>query len=184
MKKTVLWVEDDADDVLLIGRAIRKAGLEQPALARDGTEAVAYLSGSGEYADRDAHPFPSLILLDLKLPKMSGFEVLQWIRERAEVCRVPVVMFTSSKERADIDRAYELGANAYLVKSVDHNNLVEALKRMRDFWLDLNVTPTRPTQEIAISVCPPGEPERGGTLGGHRPLGPGASGLETLQLRT
>ena len=156
MKNTVLWVEDDADDVLLIGRAIRKAGLDRPALARDGQEAVAYLSGSGEYADRDAHPFPSLILLDLKLPRISGFEVLQWIRERPEVRRVPVVMFTSSQEKADIDRAYELGANAYLVKSVDHEHLVEALKRVRNFWLDLNVNPTSPIHENAAPVSGPG----------------------------
>jgi len=152
MSNTVLWVEDDADDVLLIGRAIRKAGLDQPALARDGREAVAYLSGSGEFADREAHPFPSLILLDLKLPKMSGFEVLQWIRERPELRRIPVVMFTSSKEKADVDRAYDLGANAYLLKSVDHEDLVQALTRVREFWLDLNVNPTRPTPEIAARV--------------------------------
>src|SRR6185436_11152458 len=152
MSNTVLWVEDDADDVLLIGRALRKAGLDQPALARDGREAVAYLSGDGKYADRAAHPFPSLILLDLKLPKMSGFEVLRWIRERPEVCRVPVVMFTSSRERADIDRAYDLGANGYLIKSVDHDDLVEALKRVRKFWLDLNINPARPVHEIAIPI--------------------------------
>jgi CheY-like chemotaxis protein len=163
MKNAVLWVEDDADDVLLIGRAILKAGLKPPALARDGREAVAYLSGSGGYADRVAHPFPSLILLDIKLPKMSGFEVLQWIRERPEIRRVPVVMFTSSKERADIDRAYELGANAYLVKSVDHDHLVEALKRVRNFWLDLNLTPTQPLQESAASVWPPGSLNNGGS---------------------
>jgi CheY-like chemotaxis protein len=152
MNTTLLWVEDDADDVLLIGRAILKAGLDHPALARDGREAVAYLSGSGKFADRNAYPFPSLILLDLKLPKMSGFEVLQWIREHAEVCRTPVVMFTSSKERADIDRAYDLGANGYLLKSVDHDDLVEALKRVREFWLDLNINPTRPVHEIAIPI--------------------------------
>lgn len=167
MNGTVLWVEDNADDVLLIGRAIRKAGLDQPALARDGSEAVAYLSGTGKFVDRDAHPFPSLILLDLKLPKMSGFEVLQWIREHPEVCRIPVVMFTSSKERTDIDRAYDLGANAYLLKSVDHDDLVKALTRVREFWLDLNIHPTRPVHGITIPMSELGSP------GGNQVILPG-----------
>ena len=152
MSHTMLWVEDDADDVLLIGRAIRKAGLPVPAVVRDGKEAVEYLSGSGKYADRAAHPFPSIILLDLKLPRMSGFEVLAWIRERTELCRIPVIMFTSSQERMDVDRAYALGANAYLVKSVDHEDLVEALKRVQAFWLDLNLPPSLPVQEVGVST--------------------------------
>ncbi len=152
MTTTILWIEDDPDDVLLIGRAIRKAGLDQPSLVRDGREAVAYLSGTGPYADRGAHPFPALILLDLKLPKMSGFEVLQWIREHEETSRIPVVMFTSSRERADVDRAYGLGANAYLLKSVDHDDLVEALRRFRSFWLELNLNPGEPGHGIAAAA--------------------------------
>ncbi|HLY76215.1 MAG TPA: response regulator [Planctomycetota bacterium] len=149
---TILWVEDDADDVLLITRAIQKAGLAQPALARDGREAVDYLSGSGKYADRNAFPFPSIILLDLKLPKMSGFEVLQWIRQHPNFCRIPVIMFTSSRERIDVDRAYKLGANAYLLKSVDHRDLVEALKRLRAFWMDLALHPTLSVQASGVTV--------------------------------
>lgn len=144
MSQTILWVEDDRDDAFLIGRAIRKAGLDQPMLVTDGREAVEYLSGSGKYGDRGAHPLPSLILLDLKLPKMSGFEVLQWVRGNPAFRRIPVIMFTSSKEKVDVDRAYELGANAYLLKSVDYQNLVEALKVVRAFWLDLNLSPTLP----------------------------------------
>ena len=154
MTAKILWVEDDPDDILLIGRAIRKAGLDQPALARDGREAVAYLSGTGPYADRSAHPFPTLVLLDLKLPKMSGFEVLQWIREHEETSRLPVIMFTSSQEKVDIDRAYDLGANAYLLKSVEHDHLVEALQRVRSFWLDLNLNPGAPGHEIAAPARP------------------------------
>jgi CheY-like chemotaxis protein len=155
MTAKILWVEDDPDDVLLIGRAIRKAGLEPPALVRDGGEAVAYLSGSGRYADRGVHPFPTLILLDLKLPRMSGFEVLRWIREHDQTSRVPVVIFTSSRERMDIDRAYTLGANAYLLKSVDHEHLVDALRRVGAFWMDLNLNPSGPDREIAASAPPP-----------------------------
>jgi CheY-like chemotaxis protein len=152
MSGKILWVEDDPDDVLLIGRAIRKSGLDQPVLVRDGREALAYLSGSGPYADRSLHPFPTLVLLDVKLPKMSGFEMLQWIREHEVTSRVPVLMFTSSKERADVDRAYRLGANAYLLKSVDHEQLVESLRRVRAFWLELNLNPSVPSHEIAASA--------------------------------
>lgn len=144
MIHTILWVEDDPDDVLLIGRAIRKAGLDQPALARDGREALEYLSGSGIYGDRATYPFPSLVLLDLKLPRMSGFEVLQWIRANPDIRRIPVIMFTSSKEQVDVDRAYALGANAYLLKSVDHDDLVQALKLVRGFWLNLSLHPAVP----------------------------------------
>jgi CheY-like chemotaxis protein len=144
MSQTILWVEDDRDDAFLIGRAIRKAGLDQPNLVTDGREAVEYLSGTGPYGDRDAHPWPSLILLDLKLPKMSGFEVLQWVRINPACRRIPVIMFTSSREKVDVDRAYELGANAYLLKSVDHEDLVEALKVLRAFWMNLNLSPTLP----------------------------------------
>jgi CheY-like chemotaxis protein len=152
MNHTILWVEDDADDAFLIGRAIKKAGLEQPMLVTDGGEAVAYLSGTGTFSDRSAHPIHSLILLDLKLPKMSGFEVLQWIRGNPELRRIPVIMFTSSKAETDIDRAYDLGANAYLLKSVDHEDLVEALKRLRDFWMDLNLNPSTPVHEVAATA--------------------------------
>ncbi len=150
MISPVLWVEDDANDAFLIGRAIRKAGLEQPNLVTDGAEAVAYLSGTGIYADRDLYPFPSLVLLDLKLPKMSGFEVLQWIRKHPASRRLPVIIFTSSNTAMDIDRAYDLGANAYLLKSVDHTDLVEALRRLRAFWLELNLHPSIPSHEVAV----------------------------------
>ena len=161
MRQTILWVEDDRDDAFLIGRAIRKAGLDQPKLVTDGREAVDYLSGSGTYGDREAHPLPSLILLDLKLPKMSGFEVLQWIRESPAFCRVPVIMFTSSREALDVDRAYELGANAYLLKSVDYEKLVEALKVVRAFWLNLNLNPSPRTPEFPSSIPGAGADSRG-----------------------
>ena len=156
MTSSVLWVEDDANDAYLIGRAIQKAGLKPPNIVTDGLEAVAYLSGAGIYADRAVHPFPCLLLLDIKLPKMSGFEILQWIRQQPGLRRLPVIMFTSSKSTADIDRAYDLGANAYLLKPVDHVDLVEAVGRLRAFWVDLNVQP-----RISSKVPAP-EPEQAG----------------------
>jgi CheY-like chemotaxis protein len=152
MSHPVLWVEDDADNILLIGRAMGKAGLGRPAIARDGREAVDYLSGAERFANRDAYPFPTFILMDLKLPKMTGLEVLQWIRAQPGIRRVPVIMFTSSQERSDIDRAYALGANAYLSKSVDHVRLVETLKSVRAFWMDLNLNPSTPVHESATTA--------------------------------
>jgi len=137
---SVLLVEDDADDVLLMRRAVKKAGL--PDLLKvvdDGDEAVAYLSGDGDPAG--AAP-PSFVLLDLKIPKRSGFEVLAWIRSRPGLRRVPVIVLTSSNDKNDVDRAYELGANAYLIKPAAYNDLVELLKAVATFWILWNTFPS------------------------------------------
>jgi CheY-like chemotaxis protein len=147
--KVVLHVEDDPNDVLLIARAFRKA--ETPAqiqVVNDGDQAVDYLSGSNAYAQREQFPLPSLVLLDLKLPRKSGIEVLQWIRSRAGLRRIPVVMLTSSKQPIDIDRAYELGVNAYLVKPVSFDALVEMLRTVNSFWLRVNEHPTSAREPV------------------------------------
>src|SRR5438270_829679 len=104
---SILLVEDNDDDVLLVRRAFAKAKLGTPlAVVRDGDAAVEYLGGGGPYADRERHPLPALVLLDLKLPRRSGFEVLEWVRRHPVLRRLPVVVLTSSKETADVDRAY------------------------------------------------------------------------------
>jgi CheY-like chemotaxis protein len=140
---TILHVEDDPNDVLLIARAFRKA--EIPAsiqVVNDGEQAVNYLSGNNSFSSREQFPLPSLVLLDLKLPRKSGIEVLAWIRAQAGLKRIPVVMLTSSNQPMDINRAYDLGANAYLVKPVNFDNLVEMLKTLDSFWLRVNQRPT------------------------------------------
>jgi CheY-like chemotaxis protein len=136
---SVLLVEDDPNDVILMERAFRKAGmLSDFQIARDGEQAVAYLSGKGEFSDRTRTPLPTLVLLDLKLPKLSGFEVLRWMRAQTGLRRLPVLVLTSSKEKHDITRAYELGANAYLLKPALFNDLVDLVKTISMFWMIAN----------------------------------------------
>lgn len=141
--RTVLMVEDNPDDQLLIRRAFKKAGLAQPLQAVDnGDDAVLYLAGEDDYADRSRFPMPSLILLDIKLPRRSGLEVLAWLRGQEKLRRTPVVMLTSSSDMGDIDRAYDLGANSYLVKPVEFDDLLQMTKTLGLYWLVLNEAPT------------------------------------------
>lgn len=141
MTFTLLWVEDDPDDLLLGERALVKAGFEKLQITRDGEKAISYLSGMGEFADRRRFPLPSLVLLDLKLPKKSGFEVLSWLRGAEGLKRIPVVVLTSSQERHDIDRAFDLGANAYLVKPVERRKFLELVNGLHQFWVTLSRSP-------------------------------------------
>ncbi|MBW4488764.1 MAG: response regulator [Trichocoleus desertorum ATA4-8-CV12] len=143
MPGAVLLVEDDPNDVLLIQRAFTKANLQVPMQVVDnGEAAVLYLAGAGDYSDRDQHPLPILILLDLKLPCRSGHEVLAWLRQQPSLRRLPVVVLTSSQEMGDINRAYDLGANSYLVKPVAFNALTEIVKTLDLYWMSLNQAPT------------------------------------------
>ena len=141
----ILLVEDSPDDQLLIRRAFRKAHLLNPLnVAEDGDEAVAYLARTAGYADRAAHPLPSIVLLDLKLPRRSGLEVLAWVRAQPLLRRTPVVVLTSSREDADVARAYELGANSYLVKPVAFDGLLEMVKTLGVYWMVMSVLPGPP----------------------------------------
>lgn len=138
----ILLVEDDYNDVLLIRRAFRQAKVEPPmSIVNDGDEAVAYLSRQGKYADRQQYPFPLLILLDLKLPRRSGLEVLAWIRQQPELRRLLVVVLTSSQENSDLAQAYDLGANSYLVKPVNFKDFVSLIELIDAYWFKLNQKP-------------------------------------------
>jgi CheY-like chemotaxis protein len=140
---TLLIVEDRPADVLLIRRAFMKAQIANPLqVVGDGVDAVAYLSGSGAFGDRQKHPLPALLLLDLKLPRKSGLEVLSWLRAQPDLRRLPVVVLTSSKETSDVNRAYELGANSYLLKPVTFESLLEMIKTLRLYWIEMNELPT------------------------------------------
>ncbi|MGF1479337.1 MAG: response regulator [Cyanophyceae cyanobacterium] len=137
---TILLVEDDSNDVLLIERAFRKANVNtQIEIVADGDEAIAYLTQQS-LARSDA--LPALVLLDLKLPRRSGLEVLEWVRQQPLLKRLLVVVLTSSRESPDIARAYDLGVNSYLVKPVVFDDLVILATYIHQYWLDCNEQPT------------------------------------------
>jgi DNA-binding response OmpR family regulator len=141
--KIILHVEDDPNDVMLIGRAFRKADVTAHVeVVSDGEQAVNYLSGVNANGQQELLPLPSLVLLDLKLPRKSGIEVLEWIRAQPGLKRMPVIMLTASRQTMDINRAYDLGVNAYLVKPVNFDGLVAILKSLDLFWLKANEPPS------------------------------------------
>lgn len=138
----ILLVEDDQYDRLLLQRAFRKAGIDNPLqFINDGEAAVQYLAGDGLYADRDRYPLPTIMLLDLKLPRKSGFEVLQWLRQQPELRHLLVVVLTSSKENTDINRAYQFGANSYLVKPPTFDGLQQLIEVFDKYWMNFNEKP-------------------------------------------
>jgi CheY-like chemotaxis protein len=139
----VLLVEDDPSDVRLIQRAFGKLEKPVPMIRlTDGDDVVAYLAGKAPYENRAMYPLPSLVLLDIKLPRRSGFEVLQWVRGQASaVRRLPVIMLTSSRHSADINRAYDLGANSYLSKPETGAQLDTLVSHLRTYWINCNQGP-------------------------------------------
>ena len=138
----ILLAEDDANDVLLIQRAFQRNLVANPVqVVRDGDEAVAYLTGQAPFADRERHPLPVLMLMDLKMPRKSGLEVLAWVRQQPGLKRLPIIVLTSSNQSPDINRAYELGANSYLVKPAGFDSLLDLVKNLDMYWLILNEGP-------------------------------------------
>jgi CheY-like chemotaxis protein len=139
MASNVLLVEDDENDVFFFQRAMKLAGWTEPLqIVQDGQQAVDYLKGAGPYSSREKFPLPDLILLDLKLPFLSGLEVLKWIRTESDLKQVAVVMLTSSKEDVDVEQACQLGANAYVVKPASSEDLLDLVKSIWTFWVKHN----------------------------------------------
>ncbi|MDG6997669.1 MAG: response regulator [Nitrososphaerota archaeon] len=141
----ILLVEDRPDDVELTRRAFEKSGIENEiVVAWDGEEALDYLFATGIHSDRDLSLMPSVVLLDLKLPKVDGLEVLKRIRAQDATHRLPVVVLTSSNEEQDVVNSYDLGANSFVRKPVDFLQFIEATRQLGLYWLDLNVLPRDP----------------------------------------
>ncbi len=137
--KLILLIEDNADDELLMLRALKKNHiLNRVIVARDGVEALDYLFSTGDFEGKDAQPLPQLILLDLKLPKLNGLEVLKRMRADRRTKYIPVVVLTSSTEEQDIISSYDLGANGFVQKPMDFNEFVEVAHRLGVYWLGVN----------------------------------------------
>jgi two-component system, response regulator len=141
--KRILLVEDNADDAALTLRALRKTAiLSEITWVRDGAEALDYLFHTGKYAAAAARPeLPTLVVLDLKLPKIDGLEVLRRLRADARTQWIPVVVLTSSKEQRDVHRSYAFGANSYIHKQIDFVKFTETVRQMKAYWLNLNEPP-------------------------------------------
>ena len=143
--KKILLVEDNPDDVELTRIAFAEAGSEhQLTVVSDGAEAVEYLLGKGKYAGRDVADLPTVVLLDLNLPKLDGREVLQAIRGETATRNLPVVVLTTSAEPFDVEQVYALGANSYIQKPVEFERFVEVVRQIGLYWLALNQPPTKP----------------------------------------
>jgi len=141
---TILHVDDDSNDLVLFQHACQKADLRcNLQNVEDGDQAINYLRGAEEFADRERYPLPTLVLLDLKMPRLNGFDVLTWLRSNEQLRSTPVVVLSSSNHDADVKRAYDLGASSYLVKPVGFDSLVEIAKSLSQYWGTLNVNPAR-----------------------------------------
>jgi CheY-like chemotaxis protein len=138
----VLQVEDDENDVFLLRHVFKEAGIESPLhVVADGQMAIEYLSGAGEFADREKHPLPCLVLMDLKMPRCDGLEALAWIRQQPQFKGLVVVLLSSSALPQDVERAYELGANSYIQKPSSKAELREMAQLLKGWWLRFNHYP-------------------------------------------
>lgn len=152
-RKTILLVEDDRDDEALTLRALRRSNLKnEVVVARDGQEALEILFGGQRFIDGDMDHLPAVVLLDLKLPKVSGVEVLRQIRTDPRTRRLPVVVLTSSRLERDRDQVYDLGANSYICKPVDFEKFTEAVGNLGMYWVLLNeLPPVREMPKVAVT---------------------------------
>jgi CheY-like chemotaxis protein len=138
----ILLVEDSEDDIVLMKKAFESAGITNPLfVVRNGEEAVFYLCGEGKYSNRAEYPVPDLVLLDLKMPIMDGFEFLEWLRRQPSICTLRVIVLSSSDAIQDINRAYQLGANSFLLKPGDFENFTEISQLLHKYWLYTDKVP-------------------------------------------
>lgn len=138
---TILLADDSEDDAFLVKRAVEKSGIVNPIQwVKDGAEAIAYLTGEGRYADRVTFPFPELIILDVKMPGMSGLDVLAWLRDNPDLRVIPAIVMSSSQHDSDVRQAYNLGANTYFVKPSSFDELGRLIKTLDEYW-ELSIKP-------------------------------------------
>lgn len=132
---TILLVEDEENDALLVKMAFKKNDIANPVQwVRDGLEAIAYLNGEGDFADRERYPFPEVLILDLKMPRMNGLELLAWIRDHPEFRVIPTIIMSASRLDSDVEKAYALGANTYMIKPSAFDDLAKMVKLAHDYW--------------------------------------------------
>jgi CheY-like chemotaxis protein len=159
--QVILLAEDNEDDVLLIRKSFKLAGVTNPVhVVRDGEQAIQYLAGEGPYAARDEFPLPAMLLLDLKMPRMDGFEVLWWVRTKEALSSLIVIVLTSSEDIGDVNKAYELGANSFLVKPMDFSNSAELSTLIKHYWLLRNKTPEVSRPPRTPTSRPPGRKDQ------------------------
>jgi CheY-like chemotaxis protein len=141
-RAVILLAEDREDEVLLIRHAFSRANIPNPLfVVRNGEEAISYLKGEGKYSNRAEYPLPDLFLLDLKMPRVNGFEVLTWVRQQPGLAALRILVLTSSDEIRDVNEAYSLGANSFLVKPHDFEDFTELSRIIQDFWLKRSKAP-------------------------------------------
>ena len=172
--KAVLYAEDDPNDALFMTKAWKKVGVTHSLrVVPDGQKAVDYLAGQGEFANRSEHPLPSMLLLDLNLPCLHGFDVLRWIREQKSLRTLLVVVFSASTADRDAHRAYDLGANSYVIKPSNPDELREFVTLIDQYWLRWNFAPPDCADmdkivgifqsTASIASVPPPKPSEGAT---------------------
>src|SRR5688572_28888531 len=165
----ILIAEDNEDHVYLLRRALHKGAVLNPVfVVNDGEEAIAYLKGEGKFADRYEYPLPTLLLLDLKMPRKSGFEVLEWIRNQPGLRRLRVVVHATSDDPADVNRAYELGANSFMVKPMEKHQFFSLTEAIKGYWLWMSAAPglqpAAPEVPVAAPEVPVAAPEKNGRV--------------------